>query len=211
MTTVSAEEAPDPTSEIRGVADRFYSAYDAGKWDEVCGLMAPSAKAQLAQGAAFLGTKPGDCAGTVAAASTAAGSTGPSKPNVTTVKVDGSKAVAPGAQMQDGSPADLAFEKADGKWLIAADPEEEGSSGEGLRARVQEWPKAWCQLDAGASREELRKALGKPTGGTDDQDSWEGFGLALTAFYDADLTSYQLQVGEGDVPCADVRKAAGRD
>lgn len=209
--TADAPKGPDDKQQMRDAAERFYAAFDDRDWGTVCGLLGPSGKAQLAQGAAFLGTDPSDCEATVKAAS-AASDGAASKVNITTVKIDGDKAVAPGGQIEPGEgPQDLGFERVDGKWLLAADPEDEGASGEGLRTRVKAWPKAWCALDAGASRDDLREALGKPTGGTDDQDSWEGFGLALTAFYDADLSAYQLQVGEGEVPCAKVRKAAGRE
>jgi len=76
---------------------------------------------------------------------------------------------------------------------------------------VKEWPAKFCSLTVGMTRDEAVAVMGKPTSSYNDstanQDTWEGWGIDLTAFYDIDDHVNQLDdsTGEANLPCDKTR------
>lgn len=179
--------------EIRALWTRSVDAFNSGDAEAVCRTMSAAAQQQTQDIARSMGMK--SCEDVLKASMAQAGAH--LSPKLTRLRIEGSRASA-----VDTEGGVNRFVKVDGKWMTDANADTEAVTAK----RARRWPAAWCSVAPGASREEIRGAMGEPTANYEDQDQWSGFGLNLTAFYDPDLAAYQLDVSSGDVPCAQSRR-----
>lgn len=77
---------------------------------------------------------------------------------------------------------------------------------------VKSWLAKFCSLEPGMTRTEVREVMGEPTESFNDstanQDSWSGYNVNVTAFYDIDDRVEQLDdsTGTSNLPCPSGRR-----
>lgn len=116
----SAPQAPDDESQIRDVANRYYSAFWAGNGETACSLLSSSSKQSvLAQaGATGIGDTCAEGIAAVAKINKAAGKTRPTT-ELTQLEISGVRARA--TLLENGQPIGVTFERENGDWRIGFD------------------------------------------------------------------------------------------
>jgi hypothetical protein len=132
------------------------------------------------------------------------------EPRLEDIKIQGERATARAPRQGAFSAQDVEFERVGGAWKIGRTTDDESAEGasQPTQEQVRRWPKRWCDVQVGMTRDQVRQIMGEPTeeytaentpSGFDPQMVWDAFEYHFTAFFNVDDRVRQLDVNEIDL------------